>query len=75
MFLHTADREKFAITPQIGRPAGEFFLAQRLFHAVEIVADQERFSRARQVVHLVGGVMFAGRGAFEMRDEGRTFRC
>src|SRR5262249_17231051 len=39
-------------------------------HAVEIVADQKRFAGAREIVNFIGGIALAGRGAFQIRDEG-----
>ena len=44
---------------------------QALADAVEIIAHQERFARARQVMDLIRGVAFSRCGALQVRDEGR----
>ena len=64
-------RQQFAIAPQIRRPARQRILAQRLLHAGEIVAHQQRLAGAGEIVNFVGRITLAGLGAFEMGDEGR----
>jgi hypothetical protein len=53
--------QELAVAPQIVWPPGQRLLAQRLFGAVEIVADDERLALAREIVQLVRRVAGAGR--------------
>ena len=69
----TANREQLAIAPEIGRTRGQGVLAQRSTHASEIVPHQQRLAGARQIVHLIRFMAFAGHRAFKMRDEARPF--
>jgi len=68
-----AHGQKLTIAPQVSRTARERVLTQRLAHAFEIVAHQQRLAGAREVVHRIGRIVLARVGAFEMRDEGRPF--
>jgi hypothetical protein len=52
---------------------GESVLGQRLLHACEVVAHQERLAGLGEVVDLIGGIVIALHRAFEMGDEGRAF--
>src|SRR5208282_5387110 len=49
----------------------EHVLAHRFFHAVEIIADQERLAGARDIMDFISCVPLPGRRAFEVGDEGR----
>ena len=71
--LHAPHRQQFAITPEIGRTGGELVLAHRSFHAVKIVADQERLAGPREVMDFISRMPHPGRRAFEVGDEGRPF--
>src|SRR5207248_11533850 len=66
-------RQELAVAPQIAWPPRQRLLAQGLFDAVEIVADDERLALAREIVQFVGRVADAGRRTFEMRDECGAF--
>ena len=71
--LQTPHRQQLAIAPQVGRAICQRRFGQCLFHAGQIVADQQRLAGARQIMNFVGRVMLAGRGAFQVGDESRPF--
>ena len=50
-----AHRQQLAVAPHVGRPLGERVLGQRLLHAGEVVAHQQRLAGLGEVVDLVGG--------------------
>ena len=65
-------REHLAIAPQIRRPLRQRILAQRLLHAGEVVAHQQRLAGLGEIVDLVGRIMVAFHRAFEMGHECRA---
>ena len=69
-----AHRQQFAVAPQIGRAVAKRRFAQRLAHAGEIVAHQQRLVRARKIMDLVGVVALTGHCAFEVSDKARPVR-
>ena len=61
-----AHRQQFAIAPQVGRALRQRVLGQRLAHAGEIVAHQQRLARAGKVMNLIRRV--ALRRSLRIRD-------
>ena len=68
---HPTHRQQLAVAPEVGRALRERIPAQRAFHAIEVVAHQQRLAGAGEIVHRVRRIMLAGSGAFEVGDEGR----
>src|SRR5215471_8851080 len=73
--LGPANRQHFAVAPEVGRARGKHLLGQSLADACKIVTDQQWFSGARQIVHLVSGMMLAGHRAFQVSDKTPKFGC
>ena len=62
-----------AVAPHVGGTLRQRVLGQRLLHAGEVVAHQQRLSGFGEIVDLVGGIVIAFHRAFEMGHERRTF--
>src|SRR5262249_61210763 len=60
--------QKLAVAPQIAWPPRQRLLAQCLFDAVEIVANDERLALAREGVELVRPAAGAGGPTIKTRD-------
>ena len=63
-------RQQLAPFPHARRALREAVAGQRPLRRLEVVADQQRLARARQVVDLAGFIALAGQRAFEMGDIG-----
>ena len=67
-----AHRQHLAVAPHVGGPLRQRVLGQRLLHAGEVVAHQQRLAGLGEVMDLVGRIMIALHRAFEMGHEIRA---
>mmetsp|Transcript_10049 Transcript_10049/g.40585 ORF Transcript_10049/g.40585 Transcript_10049/m.40585 type:complete len:500 (+) Transcript_10049:1467-2966(+) len=67
--LRLAHGEHLSPLPQSGRAGSEDLAGQLALERLEVVADEEGLAGVGEAVELVGFVLLAGEGAFEMGDE------